>query len=62
MTRWPAEWEPHEATVMCWPARAGMWRGLLADAEAAHADVADAIARFEPVTMIVDELKYHGGG
>jgi agmatine deiminase len=52
MTRLPAEWEPHESTVMCWPARADMWGHHLADAEAAHADVANAIARFEPVTML----------
>jgi agmatine deiminase len=52
MTRLPAEWEPHEGTVMCWPARADMWGDRLADAEAAHADVADAIAQFEPVTML----------
>ena len=53
MTRWPAEWEPHESTVMCWPARADMWGDLLADAEAAHAEVANAIGAFEPVTMLV---------
>lgn len=52
--RWPAEWEDHERTVMCWPARRDMWGELLADAEAAHAEVADAIARFEPVTMVAD--------
>ena len=52
MTRLPAEWEWHERTAMCWPARADMWGGLFADAEAAHAEVANAIARFEPVTML----------
>jgi agmatine deiminase len=52
VTRLPAEWEPHEATAMCWPVRADMWGGLLADAEVAHAEVANAIARFEPVTML----------
>ncbi len=52
MPRWPAEWEPHAGTAMCWPLRAEMWRGQLAAAERAHAEVADAIARFEPVTMI----------
>lgn len=52
MTRLPAEWEPHESTVMCWPARADMWGDLYADAEEAHAEVANAIARFEPVTML----------
>ncbi|MGB9344702.1 MAG: agmatine deiminase family protein [Ilumatobacteraceae bacterium] len=52
MTRLPAEWEPHAGTAMCWPARTGMWGDLFADAEAAHAEVANAIARFEPVTML----------
>ncbi len=52
MPRWPAEWEPHSGTAMCWPARSEMWRGQFAAAERAHAEVADAIARFEPVTMI----------
>jgi agmatine deiminase len=52
VTRLPAEWEPHAGTAMCWPARGNMWGALHADAEAAHAEVANAIARFEPVTMI----------
>lgn len=52
MTRLPAEWETHAGTAMCWPARANMWGELFTDAEAAHADVANAIARFEPVTML----------
>ena len=52
MTRLPAEWEPHERTAMCWPARADMWGDLYADAEVAHAEVANVIARFEPVTML----------
>ncbi|MET0579719.1 MAG: agmatine deiminase family protein, partial [Ilumatobacteraceae bacterium] len=52
MPRWPAEWEPHAGTAMCWPVRTEMWRGQFTAAERAHAQVADAIARFEPVTMI----------
>jgi len=52
MPRWPAEWEPHAGTAMCWPVRTDMWRGQFTAAERAHAQVADAIARFEPVTMI----------
>ena len=52
MTRLPAEWEWHERTAMCWPARADMWGALFADAEVAHAEVANAIARVEPVTML----------
>ena len=52
MPRWPAEWEPHAGTAMCWPVRDDMWRGQFAAAERAHAEVADAIARYEPVTML----------
>jgi agmatine deiminase len=54
MLRMPAEFAPHERTVMCWPARETLFGELLADAEAAHALVATTIARFEPVTMIAD--------
>jgi agmatine deiminase len=54
MLRMPAEFAPHERTVMCWPARATLYRDLLGAAEEAHALVAATIARFEPVTMIAD--------
>jgi agmatine deiminase len=47
----PAEWERHARTWMCWPARADLWGEGLARARAAHAAVARAIARHEPVTM-----------
>jgi agmatine deiminase len=50
--RVPAESAPHERTVMCWPTRRELWGDLLADAETAYAEVARAITRFEPVTMI----------
>jgi agmatine deiminase len=49
----PAEWAPHERTLMCWPARTDMWGELLEAAEASHAQVANAIAAFEPVLMAV---------
>jgi agmatine deiminase len=54
MLHMPAESAPHERTVMCWPAREELYGALMADAEAAHALVANTIARFEPVTMIAD--------
>lgn len=50
--RMPAEFAPHERTVLCWPSRADLYGELMADAKIAHAEVARAIARFEPVTMI----------
>ncbi len=49
----PAEYGPHEATVMCWPCREAIYPGTLLDeARAAHALLARAIAAYEPVWMI----------
>ena len=50
----PAEWAPHERTIICWPARETMWEERFADAKAEHAAVVNAIAAFEPVTLAVD--------
>lgn len=53
----PAEWEPHERTWMAWPTAGYMSfqedEGM-DDARGAWANVANAIVRFEPVTMVVD--------
>lgn len=54
--RMPAEWAPHERTIMCWPARESMWQERFAQAQADHAEVANAIAAFEPVLMAADPL------
>ncbi|MCB1040322.1 MAG: agmatine deiminase family protein [Acidimicrobiales bacterium] len=49
----PAELEPHERTVLCWPCREEIYPGgLMDEAREAHALLAQTIARFEPVTMI----------
>ena len=50
--RMPAEWTPHERTLMAWPTRADLWGDVLAEARQEYAAVARAIARFEPVTMV----------
>jgi agmatine deiminase len=50
--RWPAEWEPHERTLMGWPCRTELWGETLGQACADYATVANAIAAFEPVSMI----------
>ena len=55
----PAEWETHSRTWMCWPCRAELWAPVnpasgLAAARRATAEVARAIARFEPVVMAVN--------
>ena len=49
----PAEFGPHERTVMCWPARERLYGDFMAQAEQAHAEVARTIAAYEPVSMIV---------
>jgi agmatine deiminase len=51
----PAEWAPHVRTWMAWPTRTELWGTKFADAEAAYSDVANAIARFEPVSMVANE-------
>jgi agmatine deiminase len=52
--RTPAEWEPHERTVMGWPCRLELWGETIDQARADYAAVANAIAAFEPVTMIAN--------
>jgi agmatine deiminase len=48
----PPEWAPHERTYMGWPCRRELWGAALADAKAEYAGVANAIAAFEPLTMV----------
>jgi agmatine deiminase len=48
----PAEWAPHERTLMAWPCRTELWGAVLGRARADTAAVANAIAAFEPVTMV----------
>lgn len=50
----PAEWEPHERTLMGWPCRTDLWGQTMDQARADYAAVANAIAAFEPVTMIAN--------
>lgn len=49
----PPEWAPHARCWMAWPCRPQTFGGALEDARRAFAAVAQAIARFEPVTMVV---------
>jgi len=54
----PAEWARHAATWMVWPHNQAVWESgwhvRLADVQQDYARVAAAIARFEPVKMVVD--------
>jgi agmatine deiminase len=47
----PAEYAPHAGCWMLWPERPDNWRQGAQPAQRAFAEVARAIARFEPVTM-----------
>ncbi len=52
--RAPAEWEPHERTLMGWPCRTELWGETIEQARVDYAAVANAIAAFEPVTMVAN--------
>jgi agmatine deiminase len=48
----PAEWAPHERTIMGWPCRDEIWGAQLGQAKADYAATANAVAAFEPLTMV----------
>jgi len=51
--RMPAEFAPHQRTLMCWPTRSrAYWGDHYVLAQATYAAVARAIAAFEPVLVI----------
>lgn len=54
----PAEWVTHAATWMVWPHNEALWGSVwgvtLAQVQEDFARVANAIARFEPVKLVVD--------
>ncbi|MGM8934192.1 agmatine deiminase [Pseudomonas neustonica] len=54
----PAEWAPHSQTWMIWPERPDNWREQAAPAQTAFAEVAKAIAGFEPVTVCASAQQY----
>ena len=60
----PAEWAPHDGCWMAWPCRDSLWGDGLEAARAAYAEVAKAIAGFEPVTMLAtpEDLKAAAAG
>ncbi|HET6521218.1 MAG TPA: agmatine deiminase family protein, partial [Geminicoccaceae bacterium] len=48
----PPEWAPHSRCWMAWPCRSDLWGERLGAARQAFAEIARAIADFEPVTVI----------
>ena len=56
--RMPGEFEPHAGCWMLWPERPDNWRDGAQPAQRAFAEVAAAIARFEPVRVGVSAKHY----
>jgi agmatine deiminase len=56
--RMPGEFEPHAGCWMLWPERPDNWREAARPAQLAFAQVAAAIAHFEPVTVGVSTAHY----
>jgi agmatine deiminase len=53
--RMPAEWEPHLATYLVWPHNRDTWPGKFEPVPAAFARMTAAIARCEPVRIVVKD-------
>jgi agmatine deiminase len=51
----PAEWEPHLATYLVWPHNLDTWPGKFEPIPPLFAQMAAAIAHFEPLRILVNE-------
>jgi len=56
--RMPAEYEPQKQVFMIWPERPDNWRDGGKPAQKGYIEVAKAISRFTPVTMLVSEAQF----
>lgn len=52
---WPAEWEPHEATLLAWPHDPTTWAAGVEYAEQAFARLAGAVSHGEVVHLLVGD-------
>ncbi len=50
--RWPAEWEPHQATWLAWPHNRETWPGIFEGIPPVFCRLATLIAEFEPVHVL----------
>jgi len=53
--RWPAEWEPHEATWIAWPHHEADWPGKLASIPWVYAEIVRLLHRTERVEILCDD-------
>jgi len=59
--RWPAEWEPHEATWIAWPHHAPDWPGKFEAIPWVYAEIVRVLHRYEPVRILChDEATREG--
>lgn len=58
--RWPAEWEQHEATVLCWPRNPRDWPGKFPPIHWVFAEMVRLITRHEPVLLVVESPAQRG--
>ena len=56
--RMPGEFEPQDHVFMIWPERPDNWRNGAKPAQKAFTEVAKAIAKHTPVTMLVSNAQY----
>ena len=56
--RMPGEFEPQQHIFMVWPERPDNWRQGAKPAQRAYTEVATAIAKHTPVTMLVSNAQY----
>jgi agmatine deiminase len=56
--RMPGEFEPQEKVWMLWPERSDNWRDGGKPAQKQYAAVAEAINKYTPVTMLVNQSQY----
>ncbi len=54
----PSELAPHRCTYMLWPEREDNWRGGAKPAQAVFRQVAETIAKYEPVVLGVNKSQY----
>ena len=56
--RMPGEFEPQQHIFMIWPERPDNWRYGAKPAQRSYTEVAAAIAKHTPVTMLVSNAQY----
>jgi len=56
--RMPGEFERHSGTYMIWPERPDNWRLGAKPAQKVFTEVANAIGKYEPMTMVVSRAQY----